>query len=237
MNATSQADCTRCPDSSTSAPNSTRLTDCLCLGATATAGFFNNASDRGEVECVSCVVGTNCSAAGADLHSLSIRRGFWRPSARSIDVRRCPDSTAGCAVSDDTGVCNQSNSGCVGGNRAYALCRGNLSGAFCRACPRNRAGDDTWVYYRPATQTLVADCAPCDGVVASHVGIWVALLFGVCMLAYAISCAQNNAPPRVAKACRRLWDASMPQDKLKVMQWPTSRCDLMLARVCDLACD
>ena len=133
-------------------------------------------------------------------------------------MRRCPDSTAGCAVSDDTGVCDTSTSGCTGGNDTDALCAGNLLGTFCRACPSGNGSTDARVYYRAATETAVATCASCEGVVGRYVGIWAALSMAALALPYALAWATRKLlPSHVSKTCSRLWHASTPHISLKIL--------------------
>jgi hypothetical protein len=50
------------------------------------AGNSSGAPD-GMPDCQQCVIGTDCSSDGITVDRLPLRRGFWRPSPLSTDVR------------------------------------------------------------------------------------------------------------------------------------------------------
>jgi hypothetical protein len=90
--------CHECP------PNATTLSShtpseagCVCK-----PGFFRPTEQPGL--CLPCPIGASCDEANTTAATLWIRRGFWRLTAASTDVRRCPDAAAGCsegAAADD----------------------------------------------------------------------------------------------------------------------------------------
>eukprot|EP00966_Prymnesium_polylepis_P207603 4808739-Prymnesium_polylepis.2 len=70
---------------------------------------------------------------------MPIKRGYFRLSKDSIDIRRCPDAAAGCSNKPE---CEESHSGCAGSayrdevgsdfmNTDAALCLEGLTGPFC----------------------------------------------------------------------------------------------------------
>lgn len=229
VNATNETACERCPrDSTTLAPASTSRSQCVCQ-----SGRYNNETTPGSVNCVPCIVGVNCTNASS-VRTLAIELGYWRPTPTSIDVRRCPDSTAGCANSDEAGVCRESTSGCLGGTFLQAdpgrrlvgagndgaaagpLCRRGLSGAFCRACPDN---DDSapWVYYKPATQTEFAKCDECGTVVGRYFAVWIAILVVLLLVFYLLRLLRQRATLRVLEQAARLYRVSSPHVKIKLL--------------------
>ena len=228
--------CVRCPTGSTTLqPASTAPSDCVCEPHL----FNDQEAAQGLPNCIQCIIGTNCSRVGSALQTLVIERGYWRPSPLSTDVRRCPDSTTGCRTSADTGVCSNSMSGCKGidpvaegGGQAEAerrslqvggvsssidaQCENDLSGAFCRACPRN-VDDVPWVHYQAATQTEEAKCASCDGVVGGYFGLWVGLVAAVFAVLLAARLLVRVFSADRIDTLRALWVASSPHVKVKVM--------------------
>ena len=180
--------------------------------------YFNNATARGAVGCALCVVGSACPSAGTTLRTLTLRPAFWRPAENSTDVRRCPDASSGCARDSDT-ICNATTSGCVGGNELNVLCAEGLGGAFCRLCAPRDHENRSLVYYKPATQTTRPSCASCeaDGVVGSYFGVVLGGVVGVLALVRLLLVAFHRAPPRVQRLVQRLWHASTPYNKLKLL--------------------
>ena len=83
--ATSQAWCIICPAYSTTlAPAATSEENCVCK-----EGYYHSMANGSHVECRSCPVGTDCrDTVGSTI--LTCRSAwFLRPSAWSIDIRRC----------------------------------------------------------------------------------------------------------------------------------------------------
>jgi hypothetical protein len=95
---------------------------------------------------------------------MPIKRGYFRLTNYSVDIRRCPDAALGCSNKPE---CKESNSGCLGSvNRdtitqergaQESLCRTGLSGPFCRLCNST----DAAVYYAAATNDKTASCVAC----------------------------------------------------------------------------
>ena len=108
---TDQSACSSCPANSTTMEqeNATSITACRC-----NRDFFNANASQGGVQCEMCPSGTSCGQ-GTTLDALPIKRGYYRTSARSIDVRRCPDAATNCSSAPE---CGASTSGCRGSTEA-----------------------------------------------------------------------------------------------------------------------
>ena len=120
-NADNATACVSCPlHATTLFTNSTAAADCGCE-----PGFYQD----GE-RCAPCPIGTDCSALfGVTLRVLPLKRGYYRSSPTSVDVRRCPDASANCTLSEcDGGLM----SGCLG--EPTQPCADGLTGHYCSAC-------------------------------------------------------------------------------------------------------
>ena len=156
---------------------------CVCK-----PGYYALPATDGEdtVTCKVCPSGTHCAAAGTTLWTLPVARGFYRTSADSIDLRRCPDgaqSTSGCRGTAQAN--STTNNG--GARRLQASlprsddgfadgCAPGLHHIFCQAClPRD---DGRLAFYVPATTSSVAFCEACSEtvLVAAAVTLGAALL-------------------------------------------------------------
>ena len=62
---------------------------CVCKPGYYALAPSTTESNEG-VTCRVCPSGTDCTAAGTTLQTLPIARGFYRTSADSVDLRRCP---------------------------------------------------------------------------------------------------------------------------------------------------
>ena len=101
--------CMACPENSQSPSSSTRLQDCRCKAATATAAGYYDNDHIDQVSCQLCTAGSSCPLIGTTTATLNISVGWYRTSSSSIDLRRCPDSsrkTSGCTGGlGDEGPC------------------------------------------------------------------------------------------------------------------------------------
>ena len=164
--------CTRCPERTSTLGQSgaVSIEACFCDRSFYLAPETRDTSNDPACKdrCCVCPIGTDCSAGAIKLARLPIKPGYFRVSADAIDVRRCPDAAAGCS-----GVtCDETNSGCSGGNRPDEPCRVGLRGAFCRQC------NDSGVFYVPAEKKEAAHCAPCEGAVSGLASMIMITLFG-----------------------------------------------------------
>ena len=126
---------------------------------------------RNGKSCVACPVGTDCAdREGVTLSTLPIKRGYYRPADTSDDVRRCPDAGANCSSAALATECEQSSSGCFGGDDPSAACRPGLEGTFCQLCS-NRTAEGGRIYYSRASDTEPAKCKPCGDIVGLTAGI------------------------------------------------------------------
>ena len=144
-------DCQPCP-SLTTTGESFGVEDvdgCAC-----NVGFYRDAAGA----CIVCPLGTECEATGAGLtvRTLPLKRGYYRLSGNTSDVRRCPDASAGCVTSE----CPNTTSGCRGGSDADLPCMPGLTGPFCRLC--SNENNDSLTFYEPASDLLDATCRPCS---------------------------------------------------------------------------
>ena len=109
------------------------MDQCLC-----DVTFYNVAS-LGEVpDCQPCTAGTACTEPGARLETLPLAPGYYRVTAASKDLRKCP------------GV----HSGCRGGNSTEAQCDEGLTGVFCATCA-NQSG---WYYDASGSPAVCKEC-------------------------------------------------------------------------------
>ena len=116
---------------------------------------------RPAIDC--CPSGSLCPSPGITIRTLPIKRGYYRLSNASHDVRRCPDAYANCG---DELECQESNSGCRGGDDVDASCADGLTGPFCLLCR------DDALFHRAATGSATAKCVDCgeDGLVGRTFG-------------------------------------------------------------------
>ena len=166
-NATGQQDmgaCKSCPENSKSAEGSVILAACKC-----DKGYFNSRPELGAVKCEVCPVGSSCPHVGTTLASIMMKRGYYRVSNTSIDLRECPDSS-------------HDSSGCPGGvGLGEGPCKPLLHGPYCQLCT---IADSTHYY-----SYTKSDCLECSGkafaIASLAVGIVLAglLLLG-CFIKY-----------------------------------------------------
>ena len=211
--ATNETACTRCPVRTTTLTSAAvSREECICQ-----RGFI-----RQDGDCVPCRVGMGCDTPGTTAHSMDVRRGYWR-APNSTDVRRCPDSSVGCAVSDAAAVCNASQSSCIGGI-GEALCAPGLTGTYCRLCVQQSV-NGTLMYYKGATSSATAECAECerDDIVGKFVGVYIAIVMGVLAVVVALIVLYERAEPHQQLKVKWLWRASTPHNKLKVQAQRTAQ--------------
>ena len=205
--------CTRCPLRTETRGLSGRssVDDCSCLN-----GFYyapSNFTD-GRPECVerccTCPVGTTCDGIAIKLSDLPVGRGYFRLTADSVDVRRCPDAAVNCSGRSE---CSSSTSGCSGGNSTQ-LCREGLNGPFCRSCI------EPFHFYERATDEGFAHCEPCANLSSSRsASILFAFVATICAALVAVL-AIRRAPLRYKALAALAWENtkrySIPT-KLKVV--------------------
>ena len=233
-----QTDCVRCPDRSTTLniKGVSKYSQCVCgenlyrasrehaEGLDSTGHLLDDSYAEGRPACQDsagvvrldltelccvCPVGTDCSAGAVPLEALPLRRGYYRLSDDSSDVRRCPDAAANCSYANQ---CPESTSGCFGGADIASVCRPTLTGIFCTQCEpdpghKEYKVNDTW-YYVEATTSEGAHCLPCAAVIDrafSAEGNMVALylLIGAILIVLiGIGCALKMPPHMHARRRR-----------------------------------
>jgi len=234
--AQSVEECIPCPQySTTRSKTAVSLSECVC-----DAGYFDNRLPNGtagqldeQVQCQRCFVGTNCSTSelGVTLATLPTRRGYWRPSAYSFDIRECPDVTKNCSTSTTSSsirLCESTTSGCVGGANFTATCNQGLEGAFCRLCSDNASSDEHYYYVGATignTTTAIAHCEPCGEMIVilwTYVGIlvFIGVLVVVTFLAFRWACQRSQTLAERGKDCSQalsnLLRATSAANKLKI---------------------
>ena len=217
--------CIRCPvDSGTRSANSTSRDQCVCNDryydanashavdrdlsiAMTAAGKGPTTMTAAVVTCAVCPVGVDCSERGSTLQSLPLSPGYYRLSTSSVDVRRCPDASAGCSTSQ----CAASTSGCVGGGAAFP-CAANLTGTFCQLCEEPHG-----VYFVPASSTRVAHCAPCEDTLAATAAIALAFIAMAAVLVATVMMMWHCLPEIFKARLFYAYAAFTPQVKLKIL--------------------
>ena len=90
--------CQQCPNNAVSHEASVGIRDCKCK-----PGYYDDTPATNQVSCKPCTAGTDgCPTNGTTTATLNISRGWYRSSASSVNLRRCPDGST-------------DNSGCIGG--------------------------------------------------------------------------------------------------------------------------
>jgi hypothetical protein len=202
-----QRDCRLCPPDSTTngVVDATGPQGCVCE-----TGFYKSADwTDGRPFCARCIVGTVCRGRGTTRHNLTLQRGYWRRSASSLDVRRCPDAVTNCS-SSGRAICEHSTSACQGGAHDGAYCASGLTGPLCRLC--NTSG----FYYEPAIRTDVASCHSCGDYASRFVAIRGAVVAGVFILLISLYAMLRSAPLHISEGIVRYWRATQVDTTLKV---------------------
>jgi hypothetical protein len=88
--------CKRCPEAAVSPEASTGMRNCSC-----NKDYYDSEPDDDLVSCKPCTAGSYC-VPGTTTATLNISVGWYRSTAASVDLRRCPDGS-------------KENSGCIGG--------------------------------------------------------------------------------------------------------------------------
>jgi hypothetical protein len=209
----------------------TRRTNSTFIGgSTSGSGSAANRTGQDMVLCRQCTCGTDCAHRyGITLRTLPVSRGFWRPSPTSRDHRRCPDAAVGCERSGRA-TCNESLSGCRGGDDATALCTpdSGLSGPFCLLCERELGASSARRYYRPASShsNTAAKCGHCadDGVIVrffvTYAAIGAAIGAVVAAAVFSWRCMPDREAPMVhahVQLATRFWHVARVPNKLKIL--------------------
>ena len=209
---TSQVACRSCPGNSITRglQGQTGVAACLCK-----VGYYEYTGN--QTECRECPAGSECSTPGTVLRDLPIKRGYFRLSLNSSDVRRCPDAATNC--SDDSSECLGSTSGCRGtaypSTASATGCHPTLWGPFCQLCNPSLGQD---VYYVPAQQSEVAKCKACEETLTKTAVIAIAGAVGVvcggCLLhLFSRLCLSPRHREQLAYA----WKRFNPGVKLKIL--------------------
>jgi len=216
-----QTSCLPCSRNSTtdSLQNCSSIVSCRCV-----EGFYeHNVTQKwitGQVDCHVCPSGSDCHSVGTTLSNVPIKRGYFRLTKDSVDIRRCPDAAMGCSNKPE---CKGSNSGCFGSvNQAPKardtdananLCRSALTGPFCRLC---NSTEDA-VYYAAATNKEPARCVACKStaqdtiLVFSGGGVAAAALFPA-----AVFCWNRYFPEQLRSQFGQAWVTVTPHYKLRI---------------------
>jgi len=213
-----QTSCSPCSRNSTtdSRRNCSSISVCGCV-----EGFYeHNMTQKwitGQVDCRVCPSGSDCHSVGTALSNVPIKRGYFRLTKDSVDIRRCPDAASGCSNKPE---CEESNSGCLGSvdrdkmasEVQENLCRPGLAGPFCRLCNLTDA-----VYYAAATNEEPARCVTCrntarDAVIMVAGGVvTAAALLPVVVIGY-----YRHFPEQLKSQIHQTWATFTPHYKLRI---------------------
>ncbi len=229
---TDQSACYSCPGNSTTMQqeNASHVTACRC-----NRDFFNSNATQGGVRCEPCPSGTSCGQ-GTTLESLPIKRGYYRRSARSVDIRRCPDAGTNCSSAPE---CEASTSGCRGSVEQVAttalegdnrrleergdltadalLCHEGLTGVFCMKCDRSNLSAATNVYYTAATEEARAACHPCADTLAVTILVVIGVLAIMAVVPVTLRRLYGRVSPQRQIQLLITWRAFEPFKKLKIL--------------------
>ena len=200
LGAKNSSSCKRCPGNAiTLGQNTTSIAQCICG-----ASLFDEIVSEADIHCTLCPPGGDCSSPpskGIDLHTIPIRRGYYRLDNSSTDVRRCPDASAGCSGRSE---CEQSHSGCFGSlegddenvtvRHNTPLCRAGLQGVFCMLCSSSEE------FYIAADNAEVAHCETCSQVAVESTSVVVAIMLAT---ALAVTTCVVLATRRLSPAWKR----------------------------------
>ena len=153
--------CQQCPEDAVSPKSSVSADDCKCR-----TGYYDSKPSLHEVSCEICAAGTSCPTLGTQTATLNISVGWYRTSASSVDLRRCPDGS-------------KEGSGCLGGIGDRGPCKPWLTGPYCRLC---NVSDGSRYYDADESACLVCN-DDAAGKVATLVTVVLAIaLVGVLLL-------------------------------------------------------
>ena len=207
-------------------------TSCVCRD-----DYYDSRDDGSPVDCEPCPSGTRCDMPGNTLRTLPVLPGYYRhyrAHGASIDIIRCPDASFGCS---NEPVCLNTTSGCVGSlvsdpssaagpryrrltesqgeqGNSSALCRTGLAGVLCRLCVQR---EGMRVYYAPATDSAVAQCKPCKGLLPIAIGAGVAIVSAVVVLAVVMRRGYRRLSDRRKQYLRHGVETIKPFNKLKIV--------------------
>ena len=212
------------PFSTTIDSNATSSEACVCQ-----RGSYNNATSAGGLSCAACPAGTNCSRPGLLLTTLPLKVGYYRLNESSLDVRRCPDASEGCG-GNGAGECYESRSVCHGGEDVATQCMPGFTGAFCLLCEQPRHIRRTVLHgsnhSQPENSIVVqsgdgkqfacVDCAV-DGLLGHTAAVLAAAVAGLVLMLFALEVVRRRLPAYVQWWIVRLWRASNPPNKLKIV--------------------
>ena len=171
--------CRSCgPHGMTNGAGMESVSSCFCE-----ASFYDAADGQGALDCRPCPIGANCSAGAISLRTLPLQRGYFRPSAESLDMRRCPDASASAQLS-----------GCIGGSDPSSYCVSGLSGPFCRLCTEPHGH-----YYEAATHGRPSSCRPCAEQLALTTLLHVAGLLSLGALAIGLLVMAHHRLPTASQ--------------------------------------
>ena len=167
-------ECPKTPDQTTGGVTGASTSEaCLCPKT----DYFQNITENGDVECVDCPNGADCSARdGITLSELVALPGFWRPDPNSLVFSTCKEGFKGtdevknklaearcCPLNKKT---NESTCMNLTFTKPEEQCQEGYTGALCLVCK------DGWV---PAGD----DCMECEG--GAQISLVFVSLFGLCV--------------------------------------------------------
>ncbi|KAL1523059.1 hypothetical protein AB1Y20_018019 [Prymnesium parvum] len=187
---TAQLTCERCPDKLSSRKGA-RAGEC---SECATGYFLRDLTKRVQSDssaCELCPTGAVCEA-GSTIYSIQLKRGWWRLSNSTTDLRNCAEGATSCN-SNDSLWCD---GGCDGG-ASVGVCRAGQAGPMCRVC----AADG---FYFDA-----GACAACPSAFGVETIGYVCAALGVIALGVALFKTRNRALRRYLYYYRLAWRSTI----------------------------
>ncbi|KAL3926142.1 MAG: hypothetical protein SGPRY_003439, partial [Prymnesium sp.] len=181
-------------------------------GCVCESGYYNSSAVNRS--CAVCPSGTDCDVPGFTLETLPVRRGYFRLSGKSIDVRRCPDALANCT---DSSECPETTSGCAGTLRLNSSTRGchdGLEGTYCLLCTRH---EGKRVYYSAASSRERAQCKECPDAVQNTILIVFSSVLGVAVVGGTLYIVHRQLSLPIRQWLRQAWRSFSPYVKLKIL--------------------
>ena len=121
-------------------------------------------------------------------------------------------ATANCS---DSTLCEHSSSGCRGGSDTNEYCAPGLTGPFCQLCEATNASE--LLYYVPASETSVAGCQPCGGLAGDLLFLYALIAIGAAGVLLSLAALRRRLPKSMIAMLSRLWRATKPETKLKIL--------------------
>ena len=115
-------------------------------------------------------------------------------------------ATANCS---DSTLCKHSSSGCRGGSDTNETCAPGLTGPFCQLCEATNASE--LFYYVSASETSVAGCQPCGGLIGDFILPFALIAIGAAGVLLSLAALWRRLPKSIIAMLSRLRRAAKPR--------------------------